>query len=154
MINLVVRKDDDGIRPAGNPDECFYCHQKVGTNHNEKCPIIVKKVRIKYTFTIEQFVPAHWTKDDIEFSRNESSRCSNAALKDIILETWKTGNCCCGICKAEFIEDVKEEPARYSDDGNREQYQNGKWQDLIELYEEIEDIAEHICAFEIPSWLQ
>lgn len=26
----IVKKDDTGIRPAGKPDECFYCHSKVG----------------------------------------------------------------------------------------------------------------------------
>ncbi len=33
----LVDKNDDGIRPAGKPDQCFYCQQKVGSEHKKDC---------------------------------------------------------------------------------------------------------------------
>jgi hypothetical protein len=39
----LVLPNDDGIRPAGNSDECFYCNQKIGTSHKEDCVCLQKK---------------------------------------------------------------------------------------------------------------
>lgn len=40
-----VSADDPGIRPAGKPDECFYCHAKVGELHWPECCVVVKDVK-------------------------------------------------------------------------------------------------------------
>lgn len=46
----LVDPNDDGIRPAGKPDECFYCNSKVGEEHGRQCCIVTKLVRLEYTF--------------------------------------------------------------------------------------------------------
>ena len=45
----LVHERDDGIRPAGRPDECFYCHRKVGQEHKRQCGIIDKRVEMRVT---------------------------------------------------------------------------------------------------------
>ena len=49
----LVDPKDDGIRPAGRPDECFYCRQKVGEPHGQKCVIVNKLVEMRVTATFE-----------------------------------------------------------------------------------------------------
>lgn len=79
----IVQPDDDGIRPAGEPDACFYCGAKVGQPHGRDCVVpertIVCKLAIEYTVQI----PANWDTDMFEFHRNESSWCTNNALKEL-----------------------------------------------------------------------
>lgn len=58
----IVTKDDHGIRPAGKPDECFYCHSKVGEPHGRDCVTITKRVRLKATIEFEVEVPHSWEK--------------------------------------------------------------------------------------------
>lgn len=53
----IVTAADPGIRPAGKPDACFYCHRKVGEQHAESCVIVVKRVLLRYSFVVEAFVP-------------------------------------------------------------------------------------------------
>ena len=79
----IVLKNDDGIRPAGKPDECLYCKSKVGEPHAKDCVIVTKIVKVRYSFEIEITVPHHWDKDMIEFHRNESSWCALNAIDDL-----------------------------------------------------------------------
>lgn len=79
----VVLPDDDGIRPAGKPDECFYCNQKVGTPHGPECVCVHKRVRVRYTMEIEIEVPAFWDKQMVLSHRNESSWCADNCVNDI-----------------------------------------------------------------------
>ena len=43
----LVLKDDDGIRPAGRPNQCFYCNQQVGKPHKQDCACLVTKERTR-----------------------------------------------------------------------------------------------------------
>ena len=43
----LVDVKDDGIRPAGSPDECFYCCQKVGQLHKLDCVIVEKLIEMR-----------------------------------------------------------------------------------------------------------
>jgi hypothetical protein len=90
----VVMPNDDGIRPAGKQDECFYCNRKIGQPHKQNC-VVVKKIveyqvfykgrlykgRLVGTFTRED--PYFWTPADCEFHKNESSWCADNALNEI-----------------------------------------------------------------------
>ncbi len=40
-----VLPNDYGIRPAGKPDECFYCYQRVGQAHRSDCVTVLQLVR-------------------------------------------------------------------------------------------------------------
>lgn len=111
----VVLKDDYGIRPAGKPDECFFCHSKVGEEHKSNCAVIEKIVRVQYTYTIDIAVPHHWDAHNIEFHRNESSWCADNSIDDLVKYKEKLeneGECLCFRFNAKYISDVDDTPIR------------------------------------------
>ena len=79
----IVTPDDDGIRPAGKPDECFYCHQKVGEKHTPECVMVTEDRLYNVWFdgnhigTWTRADPAHWDIDMCRFHKNESTWCAN-----------------------------------------------------------------------------
>lgn len=108
----LVHPQDDGIRPAGPPDECFYCHQKVGKPHSPECVIVTRRVRVRYTFDIEVDAPYHWDKDDFEYHRNNSS-CQNNMIDDVANYAANLADeCMCGRANAEFVGVVDNTPRR------------------------------------------
>lgn len=105
-----VLEDDDGIRPAGPPDECFYCHQKVGQGHGLDCPCVEKTVLLRYTFEIPVRVPWFWESDDVENHRNWRS-CADNTLFD--LEEISEGDgCLCDHFHCEFLKILDATPTR------------------------------------------
>lgn len=85
-----VQPNDHGIRPAGKPDECFYCRAKVGSPHGQKC-VTVSKI-VLYDVLVDgnkagEFQrddPHFWTEKDCEFHKNESSWCKDNAAEAIV----------------------------------------------------------------------
>lgn len=112
----VVTSNDDGIRPAGKPDECFYCKMKIGVPHGQECVIVTKRVKLLYKFEIEVEVPFFWTKEDILFQRNDSSWCSSNGLTELnkLYPEENTNNlgCPCSVFKAEYLGVVRDTPER------------------------------------------
>lgn len=92
-----VLVNDDGIRPAGKPGECFYCHAKIGELHDEECPTVCQLVEydvrvageswddldgeIVGAFTRQD--PWHWDVGLCEFHKNGSCWCAGNAVDDI-----------------------------------------------------------------------
>lgn len=114
MINEpmpLVDENDGGIRPAGKPDECFYCQQKVGQPHKYDCVCVTKKVKVKCTIEYEIEVPHFWTKEQIEFHRNLSSWCSDNLI-DELQEISDSGNCLCNSATFEYLETTNSKPFR------------------------------------------
>lgn len=74
-----ITENDDGIRPAGKPDECFYCRKSVGSEHEDGCVITWKHKKVELVAKVEftEEVPEHWTKEDIIFRFNESTWCAS-----------------------------------------------------------------------------
>ena len=124
-----VLPNDDGIRPGGRPDECFYCHSKVGELHGEECVIVEKRVAYrvchektgKYLGTFERPDPHFWTSYDCEFHKNGSSWCADNALDDIDWVDVKDGEsletemrqedrCSCSLLRFEYDRTVDEGP--------------------------------------------
>jgi hypothetical protein len=141
----LVLPDDDGIRPAGRDDECFYCHSKVGALHGRECVCITMIVRYyvwmnlerrskegdrgKFVGTFTVHVPHFWNYHDCDFHKNESSWCANNALDDIewsdeadaeALEKWMTDNdrCSCSPLSFEVDTVMDEGPYRELRDKN------------------------------------
>ena len=110
----LVLSNDDGIRPAGKPDHCFYCRQKVGQPHGPTCVVVTKLVRLRYTFAVDVRVPHFWTPADIESHRNDSSWCADNALDDVAAHTIDdpAGPCLCDRFDAEFVEVLDDTPHR------------------------------------------
>lgn len=78
-----VLETDYGIRPAGRPDECFYCHQKIGARHLETCVTISKRVRVRVTLEYEMSEPFSWSDEDIEHHLNDSSWCASNVVRHL-----------------------------------------------------------------------
>lgn len=108
----IVKEDDTGIRPSGKPDECFYCHSKVGEPHKYDCVTVVKRVKMRATIEYETEVPVHWDKEMIEFKYNDGCWCADhivEELKSYVDYLNKIGGCLCGLCEIELIEDEDED---------------------------------------------
>lgn len=105
----IVTSNDPGIRPAGKPNECFYCKSEVGTPHDLQCVIIKKRILAKYSFLVELEVPSYWSAAEFEFHRNNSCWCASNAL-DEIEKSKVDNNCLCDTFTAEFIKVIRDEP--------------------------------------------
>lgn len=107
----LVLPNDDGIRPAGAPDECFYCRQKIGQPHGRECVAVHKKVKVLYTYELEIEVPYFWTKENVESHRNESSWCASNGIEELNNHFGREDtDCGCAGFSCEYIEDVPGEP--------------------------------------------
>lgn len=107
----LVALNDDGIRPGGYADQCFYCHVAVGHPHRPDCVIVNKKIKMRFIFEVEIDAPHYWTKDNAEFHYGESSWCADNAL-DVLEKHKADGKCLCSIFDAEFIEVSDPSPRR------------------------------------------
>mgnify|MGYP001611261027 CR=1 FL=1 len=103
--------NDDGIRPAGKPDECFYCRNKVGQSHSKNCVIVTKRIKLRYTIDVEINVPHFWTKETIEFHRNENGWCADNLISELE-EFGEEKGCLCNYTTAEYVETVDDKPFR------------------------------------------
>ncbi len=83
MNKVLVLKNDSGIRPAGKPDECFYCNQKIGTPHLDDCTMLLRKARVKITFELDAFVMNH-DKENIEYSLKYKDYAMEILLKQVL----------------------------------------------------------------------
>jgi hypothetical protein len=129
----IVLKDDDGIRPAGNADECFYCYRKVGEPHAQNCVCVTSVVKYRVYMnlgdgerevgTFQRHDPYFWNAHDCEFHKNESSWCADNALDNIEwfdegsakrLETWmeEQDRCSCHPLRFEYDSTVEAGPFR------------------------------------------
>lgn len=132
----LVDPKDDGIRPAGRPDECFYCRQKVGEPHGQKCVIVTKLVEMRVTAKLPdggehrglwQFREPHsWDVSMSEFHKNDSSWCAGNLLnqREAGSVTWEgpapwdalaalgVDRCLCNVLSFEFVRVVDDTPHR------------------------------------------
>lgn len=78
-----VLTDDDGIRPAGEPDRCFYCRQKVGGKHATGC--VMRCVPTRYLVVLNGVPSAEmlcWDPAEWDYQRrydhyNIGTWCAN-----------------------------------------------------------------------------
>jgi hypothetical protein len=113
----LVLEDDDGIRPAGKPDECFYCHAKVGEPHIETCVILNRRTKIKFTVQIVIDTPFSWSKEVIENYYNNSTWCHNNCAVEIqnYCDELEPNGCLCFMnngFKAEVVDILSNIPHR------------------------------------------
>jgi hypothetical protein len=137
----LIEPNDDGIRPAGPPDACFYCDQKVGARHGFDCVIVTKRVemRVRAKLPSGEFAgswqfdePHSWDARMSQFYRNESSWCAGNFMRERAAGTvvWDVGDpwpeiaalnessdqpggrCLCGFLQFEFVRVVDATPRR------------------------------------------
>ena len=110
-----VTENDSGIRPAGQPDECFYCRSRVGDFH--KCDCVIPQREVTYSVwlvdgdirigTYKTTEPAHWSDEDGEFHKNESSWCKGNIGDDAYIGDplpIAPDGCICGLIRLECEE--------------------------------------------------
>ena len=107
----MTRKDWDvgaySVRPAGKPDECFYCGAKIGEQHKPNCVIRKKTIVSRLTIDFVDSVPENWDKDVIDFHYNDSSWCASNILNR--LEERSNFRCLCDVASFEYLRDATEE---------------------------------------------
>ena len=74
---------DEGIRPNGERDRCFYCSRRVGEQHALDCVIRNKTVVVEVTCKVAIPVPEDWGREMIDFHYNESTYCIDNLLKTL-----------------------------------------------------------------------
>lgn len=130
----LVHKRDGGIRPAGGPNECFYCRRKIGQPHESSCIMVTKRVLLRVA-TLNEKITGSWELDTphsfepevIERMRNEGSWCQNNIFSyDVVwdqrgalkkLEAMSEDGCLCGKLRFTFVRVVDDTPRRELQDG-------------------------------------
>jgi len=100
--------DSYSTRPAGKPDECFYCNAKIGLDHKVGCVIRCRTVMVRVSFDIIRTVPEDWEASMVEFHMNESSSCKDNLLDEIEKQAERLG-CACGFGEGVFLREATEE---------------------------------------------
>lgn len=95
-----------GPRPAGNPGECFYCHNEVGTEHKPDCVMRERTIVIRYSIDVCIAVPEDWTPEQIEAHRNNGRWCFDNIYSE--LERGDEG-CLCDVATAKYVKEADED---------------------------------------------
>jgi len=115
--------EDEGIRPVGDPDKCFYCRRPKGSEHTEECVIRTRTVVCKMTIDIVMEVPESSTPDQIEFHINDSSSCVNNIVEKMSeqLERWNevrdkegASPCFCFVAEGKFLREATEDDEEWA----------------------------------------
>ncbi len=117
--SFIVTKDF-GPRPAGPPNECFYCHARIGEEHKKAtgdvagCVLRERSVVVRFQVEVVMTMPEDWDAHMIEFNLNESSRCVDNTLAIIdkqnrLSEPDETRGCLCGKGSHVFVREATDE---------------------------------------------
>lgn len=103
---------DNGPRPKGKPDECFYCHQKLGEPHKDECVILTKKIRVRAVIEFNDETVRSWDTETTEFRYNNSSWCASNIIPVLIEELDRIQesdtDCLCGIAEFTVLTELGE----------------------------------------------
>jgi hypothetical protein len=109
-MNEIVTQEN-GPCPAGKPDECFYCRQKIGAPHKFECVIPQRYVVVRETIERVVAVPKSWNVGEIHFKYNEGSWCADNIVRDLqkLIDKALEGECTlCPIYRAEYVREATE----------------------------------------------
>ena len=70
-------------RPLGSQDECFYCKEKIGSQHKADCVIRQRTIVVNCTIEMVMAVPENWDEDAISFRYNEGTYCADNIVKEL-----------------------------------------------------------------------
>jgi len=103
VYGSTVRSSD--ARPAGKPNECFYCQQPVGQFHTEECVVPKRIVWIRMSIQYPIAVPASWDHEMIRHARNDSTWCASNAVDEVVnFENHKS--CLCKHVEFEYVREA------------------------------------------------
>jgi hypothetical protein len=103
---------ENGPRPFGRPDRCFYCGQALGAEHAPGCVLRRKVVMVEVTLRIPRVVPAAWDSRQVEFQLNDGSWCADNIEGDLAQYQESRGDdapCLCGAFHAKFLREATAE---------------------------------------------
>lgn len=115
---------DDGIRPAGLPDHCFYCGQRVGKPHGPHCVIVTKVVELRVRVGDVEgpwitTVPHAWDEEDIRYRYNDSTWCAGNLFDEDLAEPLAShlaamdpDGCICDMTTVSLARVVDDTPTR------------------------------------------
>lgn len=107
--------EEHGVRPAGKPDECFYCQAAKGTQHRKGCVIRSRTVVVRTIVEHTIDVPEDWDRSIIEFT--DGSSCSNnhiQKLNELVDRLNVADRCTCGMLSVEYVRDATEDDEEHS----------------------------------------
>jgi hypothetical protein len=96
------------VRPAGKPNECFYCGVKVGEQHKEGCTIRSRTVNLDVTIHMVMDVPEDWSEEQINFHYNMGSWCASNLLSYLEIRE-ENERCLCNITDVKYAGEAAEE---------------------------------------------
>lgn len=99
-----------GPRPAGKPNECFYCYRRLGEQHAEECVMRQRPVVVRMTVEYIVAVPESWDAHSIEFHRNDGSWCADNALAELESIGGVLG-CLCNLIEYAYVREATAEEA-------------------------------------------
>ena len=44
---MIIPNTDNGVRPAGDPNKCFYCSEPKGSQHKNDCVVLTRTIVVK-----------------------------------------------------------------------------------------------------------
>lgn len=96
----------NGPRPAGNPGECFYCHQKLNTEHTPTCVLRKRTVIVTVAIDVLMEAGAEYTVEEILQRLNHSSYCKSNITAQIAQADGDVENansvCLCDVASFTF----------------------------------------------------
>ena len=95
-------------RPASNPNECFYCHAKMGEQHKEGCVIRKRTINVDFTVHMVISVPEDWEEGQINWHYNHGAWCASNLL-NMLAHREDSDMCLCNITEAKYIGEATEE---------------------------------------------
>lgn len=107
---------ENGPRPAGRPDYCFYCNEPIGNDHRPDCVCRKRTIVLELKTEVVIDVPEHWHESMIDFYYNESSHCTDNLLQLLVKRYSLTGDgepgpypCSCGNSECRYVGEASEQ---------------------------------------------
>lgn len=105
--------EDEGIRPAGESDRCFYCHEPKGGIHKPDCVVRQRTVVIKVSIDLVVTTTEDWGKELIEFKYNDGIYCMSNIVDNIVAlrdrQREQDNGCLCDLAEVKFIREASRE---------------------------------------------
>lgn len=119
-INTFIVTKENGIRPAGVQDKCFYCNQPLSQEHTYECLCKKRTVLIEAKILLVREEPISWDTEQIEFHLNEGSWCQGNLIQELLKIEVQKG-CLCGSVKFSMIREATEEDEKQYKVSNAEE---------------------------------
>ena len=98
---------DNGPRPAGKSDECFYCLMPLGADHAADCVCRRRTIVVQAVVEYVMAIPDHWSADRFEEHYNEGTWCAMNLAP--LLDIDRKGQCPCDLVTMHYLREANDE---------------------------------------------